>query len=181
MMNSTAPGSSALTTTLLCVDTGRSTASFAVGNFLLRTVTGTMPIVEAWVTLDAAGRPVDAFAAMDQSRISTGNSRRDADLQKPRFLDTAADPLLRWSPTGFDEVAGGGWLVAGVLSGGGRTCDLDVSVQVSPMDADGSRRVTLVGEFDRRRLGLQAPTIMIGRTVSFEAAVVLVAKVGVAT
>ena len=176
MTESTVPGSSALTTTRLFVDKDRSAASFAVGNLLLRTVTGTMPIVEAWVTLDAAGRPVDAFAAMDQSQISTGNSRRDADLQKPRFLDTATDPLLRWSPTGFDEVPGGGCLVAGVLSGRGGTCDLDVAVQVSPPDADGSRRVSIVGEFDRRRLGLQAPTFMIGRTVSFKVAVVLVAQ-----
>jgi polyisoprenoid-binding protein YceI len=170
-----------LATTRLLVDTDRSTASFAVGNFLVRTVTGTMPIVEGWVDLDAAGRPVAAFAALDQTRISTGNTRRDTDLQKPRFLGTAADPLLRWSPTGFEETDGGGWLVAGVLSGRGRTCDLDFAVQVSAAAADGSRGASIVGEFDRRRLGLQAPAVMIGRTVTFEVAAVLVVCEGTAT
>jgi polyisoprenoid-binding protein YceI len=166
-------------TTRWLVDTHQSTASFAVGNLLVRTVTGTMPIVEGWVDLDTVGRPVAAFAALDQTRISTGNARRDTDLQKPRFLDTAADPLLRWSATGFEETAGGGWLVAGVLSGRGRTCDLEVAVAVTA--ADGSRRVSIVGELDRRRLGLQAPAIMIGRTVSFEVAAVLFARAGATT
>ena len=47
-----------------------------------------MPIVSATVDVDAGGRPTAVHATLDLTGITTGNPKRDSDLQKPHLLDT---------------------------------------------------------------------------------------------
>ena len=143
------------------VDSTRSTATFRVGN-LGQTVTGTVPIIEGTVDVDAGGRPTAISASLDLGSIDTGHRRRDRDLRKPSLLDLDRHPTMTFSA---DAVAGpaGGWSVTGQLTARGTAVALAGDLELS--EADGS--TTLVGRtwLDRRALGVRAPRIMIGRRV----------------
>ncbi|MCF6733790.1 YceI family protein [Blastococcus sp. KM273129] len=74
-----------------------------------------------WGELDAdeAGVPRRVVAELDLGTLDTGIARRDADVRKPRFLDTDRHPTMIWTARSFvpgDEAGGrprGCWRSAG--------------------------------------------------------------------
>ena len=106
-----------------------------------RTVYGQVPLREAWVRVDRTGRPAAAGAVLDLAALDTGNARRDADLRKPRLLDTAKYPTLTFDATTFDGPADA-WTVTGVLAGHGRRTVLRL-LRLEPFaDLDHERRTS---------------------------------------
>ena len=138
-----------------------TTATFTVRNLGLRRVTGTVPIAEAWVDVDANGAPSAVRATLDLRAIATGNARRDADLQKPHLLGTAEHPTLGF--TGTPQLAAAGWTVPGTLAGR-RAAEVTV---VATIESASPGELTVRGttEFDRRELGVRAPRFLIGRRI----------------
>jgi len=140
------------------VPTGTS-ASFTVRNFGLRQVTGTVPVAEAWVDVDAAGVAQQVRATLDLRAIATGNARRDADLQKPHLLGTAEHPTLSFA--GTPAVGPDGWTVAGTLAGrASAKVTLAATIESATPQAI---TVRATAELDRRELGIRAPRFLIGR------------------
>jgi polyisoprenoid-binding protein YceI len=146
-----------------------SCAGFAVRNLGMATVRGRLPIREAWVEVDVAGRPLALSATLDLAGIETGNARRDRDLAKPQLLDTARFPVLEFTGEA-GEPDGDRWQLPGTLRGHGASTAVVLTATVSQASGD-EVRVRATASFDRRDLGVDAPRILIGRriTVTIEA------------
>lgn len=147
------------TATRWSVDTTLSTARFAVRNFGLKTVRGTVPITAAWVDVDPDGRPVAVHAELDLAALDSGNARRDADLAKPRLLDTGRYPTLTFDAGPGARTADGGWTLPGRLAGHGTVAEVQLRVEGG---ADG---FTATAGLDRTALAVRAPRVLIGRYV----------------
>jgi polyisoprenoid-binding protein YceI len=144
------------------VDAARSTATFSVGNFGVRTVTGSVPVLAG--TLEVAdGRPLRLSAELDLSALDTGSARRDADLRKPALLDLDAHPVLTYGAEEF-EAGPQGWLARGTLGARGTTCP--VTVLGVPAATDAALHLVGTAVLDRTALGIRAPRLFIGRQVS---------------
>jgi polyisoprenoid-binding protein YceI len=139
-----------------------SSTGFAVCNFGLKTVTGTVPITSAWIDVDAAGTPTAVHASLDLGSLDTGNARRDRDLRKPSLLDLDRYPTLIFSgrPHRTDQH----WTVRGTVQAHGTSTPITLNASVSE-GADGSMTVHAAGQLDRRALAVHAPRFMIGRLV----------------
>jgi polyisoprenoid-binding protein YceI len=143
------------------VDLTNSTATFRVGN-LGHTVTGTVPIIEGTVEVDAAGRPLAITGSLDLGAIDTGNPRRDKDLRKPRLLDLDRHPVMTFAASSV-TTAPDGWSVAGLLTARGN--EVRVTGEVDVSTRDGSVILTAHTWLDRRAVGVRAPRFMIGHRV----------------
>ena len=143
-----------------------TSATFTVRNLGLRQVTGAVPVTDAWVEVDDSGVPRTVAATLDLRGIATGNTRRDADLQKPHLLDTAHHPTLAFA--GTPQPVPGGWAVTGTLAGR-RPAEVVLAATVESADADEItvRATTVV---DRRDLGVRAPRFLIGRRLGITVA-----------
>ena len=140
-----------------------SCASFAARNFGVKTVTGQVPIREAWVDVDGTDRPVAVHASLDLAALSTGNARRGRDLAKPRLLDTGRHAELVFSG-GPGQPADGYWQVLGKLSGHGASVDVELAVTVQRSGDEVHVHATT--SFDRRDLGITAPRTLIGTRIA---------------
>jgi polyisoprenoid-binding protein YceI len=148
------------------VSDSRTRVTFAVGN-LGRLAHGSVTCSTGSVELDAAGAPVRAFAELDLNTLDTGISKRDADLRKPSLLDIDRYPVMTWRCDRFVATGDGGWTAEGELSVRGTTAPLAVTGRPEAAALDGEWiRVRAEGEIDRRSVGIRAPSIMIGRTIS---------------
>lgn len=155
-----------------------SCASFAVHNFGVRTVTGRVPITDAWADVDGTGRPIAVHAALDLAGIDTGNARRDLDLAKPRLLDTGRYPQLVFTGRAA-EPDGERWQLPGTLTGHGTSTEIVLVAQIVRRDGDVSVRTSTW--FDRRELGITAPRFMIGRRIEVTIDAVLSTRSGPST
>ena len=150
-------------TGLWVVDPARSAATISVGNFAVRTVTGTVPVIAGSLEVTDGGRPRKLFAELDLAAIDTGHARRDADLRKPSLLDLDTHPVLTYAAAEF-ELGPQGWCAKGVLGARGATCP--VTVLGVPAGTDGSLHLVGTAVVDRTALGIRAPRLLIGREVS---------------
>jgi polyisoprenoid-binding protein YceI len=135
-------------------------ARFSVRDFGVMHVEGTVPALDAWVDVDATGTPAAVHAVLDLTGIATGHAKRDADLQKPRLLDTAKHPHLTF--TGRPEWTGQGWQVTGRLTARTGT-EVTLPVEVLREGPGGELTVRATATVDRRDLGIRAPRFVIGR------------------
>ncbi len=159
----TVPRAARLGTGRWVVDPARSTATFSVGNFGLRTVQGTVPVTAGTVEVDDDGRPRRVHAELDLAALDTGNRRRDADLRKPALLDLDAHPVLTYDAGDF-ELGPQGWVARGALAARGAACPL--TVLGVPAGTGEGLHVVGTAVVDRTALGIRAPRLLIGRMVS---------------
>jgi polyisoprenoid-binding protein YceI len=143
------------------VDVTHSTATFRVGN-LGHTVTGTVPILDGAVEVDADGRPTVITGSLDLGSIDTGNARRDKDLRKPRLLDLDRHPVMTFAAESV-TTSPDGWSVTGRLTARGSEVGVTGGVDISTRD--GSVTLTAHTRLDRRAIGVRAPRFMIGHQV----------------
>jgi polyisoprenoid-binding protein YceI len=143
------------------VDAAHSTATFRVGN-LGRAVTGTVPIIDGTVDVGRDGQPSAITRSLDLGAIDTGNTRRDSDLRKPKFLDLDHHPTMTFAADTV-TVSPISWSVTGRLTARGTCARLAGDVELSRQD----HAVTLTAHtrLDRRTLGIRAPRIMIGHQI----------------
>jgi polyisoprenoid-binding protein YceI len=77
------------------IDPALSSVTFRTRHvFGLASVTGTVPIVGGDIVLDPGAPEADVAVTLDVAAISTGNTRRDRDVSKPRFLNVALYPEM---------------------------------------------------------------------------------------
>jgi polyisoprenoid-binding protein YceI len=152
-----------------------SCAGFAVRSLGVKTVTGRVPILDAWAEVDAAGRPCAVRATLDLAGLETGNARRDSHLASPRLLDTGHHPKLIFTGRAAD-VDGDVWRLPGHLTAHGNS--IDVVLSVSAQVGDDTVSVHASTSFDRRDLGITAPRFMIGRRIEVTIGAVLQAASG---
>jgi polyisoprenoid-binding protein YceI len=148
----------ALRTGTWTVRSGRTTAAFEVRNFGLNRVRGTIGVRTGTVEV-RDGEVTAVRAELDLGALDTRNPRRDADLRKPRLLDSGERPDLTFTATGVRR-RDDGWEVTGELRLRGTSCPLTLTAAT----IDGIR-VRATGTLDRAPLGLRAPRPMIGRYV----------------
>jgi polyisoprenoid-binding protein YceI len=141
-----------------------SHAGFTVLNLGFKVVKGTVPIIDAWVDVDPAGQPDAVHATLDLDAIDTGIAKRDADLRKPRLLDTANHPVMTFVGDRPRPVETG-WQIPGRLEVRA-TADVTLEAQIVQGGDAGDLSVRATVTVDRRRLGVTAPRLMIGRYVS---------------
>lgn len=145
------------------VDPRRSRATFSVGNFGFRTVSGCVPVLAGSLEVTDGGRPRRLSAELDLSAIDTGSPRRDADLRKPSLLDLDAHPVLTYEAEEF-EAGPQGWSARGRLAARGTSCP--VTVLGVAASAESSLHLVGTAMVDRTALGIRAPRLLIGRQVS---------------
>ena len=145
-------------------DATSASATFTVKErFNLLTVPGQIPVVRADVAIDADGLP-RGTATLDVSAIETPNAKRDRDLQKPRFFDTAKFPLLDFRSVSTRR-SGEDIVVDGLLTVRGEDCPLSLVVTLAAQD-NGTVAVHATGTFDRMTSPLRSvPRWVIGATV----------------
>lgn len=145
------------------VEPSSTCVEFTARDLLGRPVVGTVPLLAGSVDVDADGRPQAVRAELDATGVDTGHPRRDADLQKRRFLHTAAAPVLsvRSGPARPTE---DGWELDAVLSVRGGECPLRLLVQDVGTTAAG-RVVTATTVLDRRDAGITVPAVLVRRQV----------------
>lgn len=140
------------------VDLDTATAGFTVRNHG-RTVHGSAPVHSAEVVLGPDGGLESVTGVVELAAIDTHNARRDQDLRKPRLLDLNAHPMARFTSeeiTRADE----GWTVRGTFTARGHSIPLEFAVRVDGDVWEGS------ASFDRKMLGIKAPSVFIGRTIT---------------
>jgi polyisoprenoid-binding protein YceI len=142
----------------------RTEAAFTVGN-LGRTVRGTIQVVSGTVHVADDGRPVAVRAELDLRTVATGHTRRDADLRKDRLLDSEAHPTMTVT---CDEVRaeGLGWRSDGRLALRGTDCPLSVTGVLAEDSRPDCVHVLATAVLDRTAVGIRAPRLLIGRTVT---------------
>lgn len=149
-----------------------STARFTVKDKMVLTVHGTLPITSGSVDLTTDQRVESATVELDASRIDTANTRRDHDLAKPKLLDTAAHPTVVVSAHST-SIRRDGWGLAATLSARRADAPMDLAAGLVGVDG-GAVRVHVSGRLDRQPLGIQVPTLVIGRYLDLDVDLVLV-------
>lgn len=142
-------------------------ATFAVRNMLLMTVTGSIPVTKAAVSVAPDGTPQHIEAELAPGGFSTGNDKRDEHVRGADFLDAAEHPVMHFSSeriTADDD----GWRVAGVLVVRGTATDVELAATVTELDG-GSARVRARGRLNRHTAGVTAMSnVMIGKDVAID-------------
>lgn len=148
------------------VSDSRTSVTFAVGN-LGRSARGSVACRWGELSTDEAGTPVRLVAELDLDSLDTGIARRDADLRKPRFLDTDRHPTMTWTAERFTRAENGRWVADGLLEVRGTSAPLSLAgaAEVLP---DGWINVRATAVLDRTTVGIRAPPFLVGRLVEID-------------
>lgn len=146
------------------VDVASSSAAFRARDLLRQPVLGTLPVRWGVVQVSPDGVPVSVVAELDLAGVSTGSSRRDADLRGHRFFAVEGSPVLRFTAGPARPDGGGAWVLPGSLALRGVDCPLEVAVElVARSGAQARVRATAV--VDRRDAGIRVPRLLVGTAV----------------
>ena len=130
-------------------------AAFTISHLFVGHAHGTIPLVAVSIVLDGAtGLPRKVEATLDPRRISTGNVRRDADLQHSYWFDTEHFPEIRFTG-GPAQGKAEAFDLPGRLTIKGVTLPLTLHVTASALDAT-HRRYHAVADVSRHAFGLYA-------------------------
>jgi polyisoprenoid-binding protein YceI len=143
----------------------RTRATFTVSNLGFKAVHGSVAVIRGEVEVDPSGAPVGVRAELDLGTIDTGIARRDLDLRKRSLLDIDEHPAMTFAADSISRDPTG-WCVDGVLSLRGTCCPLVLSGDVLADSTGGAVHVLATATLDRTAVGIRAPSLMIGRTVT---------------
>lgn len=147
------------------VDPTATAAQFRARDVLRKTVVGTLNVLSGDVEVSPDGVPVHVRAGLDLASVTTGNTRRDADLRNPRFLDVEREPVLRLTARPATPDGPGRWVLPGQLSLKGVTCPLEVIAELVDI-AEGRACVRATATLDRREAGITVSRLLVGRFVA---------------
>ncbi len=155
------------------LDPARSAVTFRTRHlFGLAGVKGTMPIVGGDIVVDPAVPEAEVTVTLDVAAISTGNTRRDRDVGKPRFLNADLHPEMtfRAREPGALKWSEGGLSLDGELTVRMVTKPVTLSIDLVEV-TDMGFRATAATRIDRYAFGITAGKGMAARylTVGLEA------------
>jgi polyisoprenoid-binding protein YceI len=156
------------------IDTAHSMATFSVQHVYVERVTGTVPIVDGTVTVDAKTlMPTKVAATLDATKLRTGDDDRDAALQAPDWFDTKKYPEWTFTSTGVTPTGPASCTIEGELTVHGITQPqrLDVTVAGTPDHPE----YRAVAHVDRHQFGMSVTRLdpVIGNPVDVTLDVVL--------
>ncbi|MEU3269993.1 YceI family protein [Saccharomonospora sp. NPDC006951] len=157
------------------IDPRRSSVSFSTRQFFgLLPVRGTFALVEGSIHVARPVRASSAAATVSSASLDTRNPPRDWAIRSPAYLDTSAFPVISFTSTALEEVAGT-WVLRGGLTARGVTRPLDVRIERA--GPAGSRWDLLAtGTVDRFEFGITAMRGMAGRSLDLRLHLVTAAR-----
>jgi polyisoprenoid-binding protein YceI len=147
------------------IDPRASTITFKSRHlFGLAPVHGTMAIRDGLVDIADPVTGSSVQVEIDATSFSTGNSRRDADVRSPRFLDAERYPSMTFTSQGLDR-SDGPWTLAGTLMvrDVARPVSLDIEWSTISPEWPTSFVVCATTRIDRTEFGLTAAKGLAGR------------------
>jgi polyisoprenoid-binding protein YceI len=144
---------SGLAATLCRVDVANSSIRFTAWQIFGLPLSGRFKTFEAKLFLDGE-RPErsTAVAAVDTRSVDTGNPESDEFIESEPMLDSARHPTAVLASSVFDPGEGGAMVVKGELTLKSVRRPLTIPFRYSLTEAaDGSQRVSAVGEFELQR------------------------------
>ena len=155
------------------LDRAQSRASFTVAHHVLSRVSGALPLVDAHIDVDDAGRPAGLTARLDSAGFTTGHAKRDGHVRGHVYLEADRHPHITFQCDRIEHGAGG-WSASGTLTVRDVATPLVLRVSGLARRPDGAVTATATGAFDRFEAGLtKYPTIAVGRRIEVEIAALL--------
>ena len=156
------------------IDAAHSKAAFSVQHVYVERVTGSVPILDGTVTLDAKTlMPVKVTATLDATRLHSGDDDRDGALQSPDWFDTKKYPAWTFTSTSVTPAGPSSCTIEGLLTMHGVTQPerLDVTIAGTPEHP----QYHAVGKIDRKTFGMSVTRLdpVIGNPVEVTLDVVL--------
>jgi polyisoprenoid-binding protein YceI len=152
------------------LDPALSSAAFRARHlFGLAGVKGTMPIIGGDIVVDPAVPDADVTVTLNAAAISTGNSKRDGDISKPKLLyvDRYPEMTFRAHRPGALKRCEGRWSLDRELTVRAVTKPARLSIDSVETTAMGFR-VSATSRIDRYALGLTAAKAMASRYLTVE-------------
>ncbi len=162
----------ALPTGTWTVEPAETVAQFRARDVVRKTVVGSLAVLTGRVEVSPQGVPLHLAAELDLSSVETGNRKRDGDLRGPRFFDASRDPSLTVTAGPAEIGDDGRWHLSGELAMKGRSCPVDLTVDVVDL-RDGRAEVRATAALDRRALGITVPRLLVGHAVLVDVHAVL--------
>ena len=112
------------------IDGSHSAASFSVKHNVVSTVRGQLGAITGKIEYDGKDvKSVKADVALDMTKISTQNERRDTHLRSPDFFDVANHPALTFKSKRAEPGAAGKFKLVGDLTIRGNTKEVVLDVE----------------------------------------------------
>ncbi len=152
------------------VDPVHSTAQFTARHFGIVPVIGTIPILNASVTLNPGSQiPVAVSAVLDASKVDTHNGNRDGDLRSPHYFNAAVTPDIRFASTNVAGTDPKSFTITGNLTMHGETHPLTLNAQViASGKTPRGRSIIAYGAtatIDRTQWGMTYGPLIVGNTI----------------
>ncbi len=152
------------------VDPVHSTAQFTARHFGIVPVIGTIPILNASVTLNSGSQiPVAVSAVLDASKVDTHNAMRDSDLRSPHYFNAAVTPDVRFASTNVAGTDPKGFTITGNLTMHGETHPITLNAQViASGKTPRGRSIIAYGAtatIDRTQWGMTYGPLIVGNTI----------------
>lgn len=117
-------------TTVWNIDTGHTSAQFAVRHMLVSTVRGTLGPVVGWIKYD--GKDVSSLAVhavIDVTNINSGSAGRDRDLRSDNFLLVEQFPDITFVSKRVTDIRPASFKIVGDLTIRGVTQEVTLNVE----------------------------------------------------
>jgi polyisoprenoid-binding protein YceI len=112
------------------IDGSHSAANFSVKHNVVSTVRGSLGAITGKIEYDGKDvKSVKADVAVDMTKISTQNERRDNHLRSPDFFDVANHPTLTFRSKRVESGAAGRFKLVGDLTIRGNTKEVTLDVE----------------------------------------------------
>lgn len=112
------------------IDGSHSAANFSVKHNVVSTVRGTLGAITGKIEYDGKDvSSVKADVAIDMTKITTQNERRDNHLRSPDFFDVASHPTLTFKSKRVEPGAAGKFKLIGDLTIRGNTKEVALDVE----------------------------------------------------
>lgn len=141
------------------IDTGHSSAQFAVKHMMVSTVRGTLGPVSGTIAWDGKDlNTLQADVTVDVAGLDTGVDKRDGHLRSADFFDAANHPTITFKSKRVVPGPSGSFKLVGDLTIRGNTKEvtLDVEGPSAPQKVGNSTRTgaTATGTINRKEFGL---------------------------
>jgi polyisoprenoid-binding protein YceI len=112
------------------IDGSHSAANFSVKHNVVTTVRGQLGAITGKIEYDGKdAKSVKADVAIDMTKLSTQNERRDTHLRSPDFFDVANHPTLTFKSKRVEPGAAGKFKLVGDLTIRGNTKEVALDVE----------------------------------------------------